>query len=117
MCRAHSGAAALAAMPTTPRAHQTNAGGLTNARSRGSGHAQFAQGWTRPRVGAGTRLALGHSMTAAPHLVTAPLWEDEIPGGTHWSGLLRRGVALRLIALGDDANVAALFYSREQPLE
>jgi urea carboxylase-associated protein 2 len=56
-------------------------------------------------------------MTAAPHLMTPLLWEDEIPGGTHWSGLLRRGVALRLIALGDDANVAALFYSREQPLE
>jgi len=56
-------------------------------------------------------------MTAAPHLMTPMLWDDEIPGGTHWSGLLRRGVALRLIALGDDANVAALFYSREQPLE
>jgi urea carboxylase-associated protein 2 len=56
-------------------------------------------------------------MSAAPHFVTPLLWEDEIPGGTHWSGVLRRGVALRLIALGDDANVAALFYSREQPLE
>ena len=30
---------------------------------------------------------------------------------------MRRGVVLRLHALGDDANVAALFYSREQPLE
>jgi uncharacterized protein len=56
-------------------------------------------------------------MSAAPHLVTTPLWEDLIPGGTHWSGVLRRGVALRLVALADDANVAALFYSREQPLE
>jgi len=45
------------------------------------------------------------------------LWAEEIPGGAHWSGVLRRGVALRLAALADDANVAALFYSREQPLE
>ena len=45
------------------------------------------------------------------------LWEDEIPGGAHWSSVIRRGVVLRLTATGDDANVAALFYSREQPLE
>jgi len=30
---------------------------------------------------------------------------------------LRRGQSLRLVAEADDANVAALFYSREQPLE
>jgi urea carboxylase-associated protein 2 len=45
------------------------------------------------------------------------LWEEEVPGGAHWSAVIRRGVVLRLHALGDDANVAALFYSREQPLE
>jgi urea carboxylase-associated protein 2 len=45
------------------------------------------------------------------------LWEEEIIGGAHWSGVLRRGTALRLTARADDANVAALFYSREQPLE
>jgi urea carboxylase-associated protein 2 len=56
-------------------------------------------------------------MTAAPHVETPKLWEDEIPGGTHWSGVLRRGVTLRLVAQADDANLAALFYSREQPLE
>jgi uncharacterized protein len=56
-------------------------------------------------------------MTAAPQVVTPLLWEEEIPGGTHWSGVLRRGVTLRLIAQADDANVAALLYSREQPLE
>jgi urea carboxylase-associated protein 2 len=49
--------------------------------------------------------------------VTPLLWAEEIPGGTHWSGVVRRGVVLRLTALADDANVAALFYSREQPLE
>jgi urea carboxylase-associated protein 2 len=56
-------------------------------------------------------------MTAAPQVVTPLLWDEEIPGGTHWSGVLRRGVTLRLIAQADEANVAALFYSREQPLE
>ena len=56
-------------------------------------------------------------MTAAPHVVTPLLWEDEIPGGTHWSAVVRRGVRLRLVALADDANLAALFYSGEQPLE
>jgi uncharacterized protein len=45
------------------------------------------------------------------------LWEEEIRGGAHWSGVIRRGVLLRLTALGDDANVAASFHSREQPLE
>ena len=46
-----------------------------------------------------------------------PEWEETLKGGTHWSGVLRRGRSLRLIAGGPDANVAALFYSREQPLE
>jgi uncharacterized protein len=45
------------------------------------------------------------------------VWEEEIPGGAHWSAVVRRGTVLRLLATGDDANVAALFYSREQPLE
>jgi urea carboxylase-associated protein 2 len=46
-----------------------------------------------------------------------PEWEALLPGGAHWSGVLRRGLSLRLLATGADANVAALFYSREQPLE
>lgn len=45
------------------------------------------------------------------------LWSQTVPGGTHWSGVLRRGQTLRMVAGGPDANVAALFYSREQPLE
>jgi uncharacterized protein len=45
------------------------------------------------------------------------LWEEEIRGGAHWSAVIRRGVVLRLQAMGDDANVAALFFNREQPLE
>jgi urea carboxylase-associated protein 2 len=45
------------------------------------------------------------------------LWEEEIAGGSHWSGVVRRGVVLRLTAGAADANVAALFFNREQPLE
>jgi len=48
---------------------------------------------------------------------SAALWNEQLRGGTHWSGVLRRGHSLRLVAQGPDANVAALFYSREQPLE
>jgi urea carboxylase-associated protein 2 len=45
------------------------------------------------------------------------MWTHTLPGGTHWSGVMRRGMSLRLVAQGADANVAALFYSREQPFE
>ena len=45
------------------------------------------------------------------------LWEEDIVGGAHWSAVIRRGVALRMTARADGANVAALFFSREQPLE
>lgn len=45
------------------------------------------------------------------------LWEETIPGGNHWSGIMRRGSALRLTDLDGGANVAALFYNREEKLE
>ncbi|MCE9633973.1 MAG: urea carboxylase-associated family protein [Methylophilales bacterium] len=45
------------------------------------------------------------------------LWEEVIPGGNHWSGLLRRGNALRLTDLEGGANCAALFYNAEEKLE
>lgn len=45
------------------------------------------------------------------------MWKEELPGGTHWSGVIRRGQTLRMQAAGPGANVAALFYNREQPLE
>ncbi len=49
--------------------------------------------------------------------VITPQWTETLRGGTHWSAVLRRGQSLRLTAVGAEANVAALFYSREQPLE
>jgi len=56
-------------------------------------------------------------MTIRTALPAPALWEELVQGGAHWSGVLRRGMSLRLTALGAGANVAALFYSREQPLE
>ena len=45
------------------------------------------------------------------------LWEELIPGGTHWSGLIRRGTALRITDLEGGANLSALFYNAEDKLE
>ncbi len=45
------------------------------------------------------------------------LWEDVLPGGCHWSGLMRRGSALRLTDTGGRANLAALFYRADDKLE
>ena len=45
------------------------------------------------------------------------LWEETLPGGHHWSGRLRRGTALRLTDVQGGANLSALFYNAEQPLE
>ncbi|MFZ5525263.1 MAG: urea amidolyase associated protein UAAP1 [Pseudomonadota bacterium] len=41
------------------------------------------------------------------------LWRERMPGGFHWSGLVRRGNSLRIKTLGPRANVAALFYNFE----
>jgi len=45
------------------------------------------------------------------------LWEETVPGGAHWSGVLRRGVTLRVTDLAGGANVAMLFYNQEDRLE
>ena len=45
------------------------------------------------------------------------LWEVTIPGGNHWSGLMRRGSALRLTDIDGGANCSALFYNAEDKLE
>jgi urea carboxylase-associated protein 2 len=45
------------------------------------------------------------------------LWEDTIHAGASWSFLLRRGNELRLEDPEGGANVAALFYNHECPVE
>ncbi|MBK1842191.1 urea carboxylase-associated family protein [Azospirillum sp. YIM B02556] len=45
------------------------------------------------------------------------LYEDEIPGGKHWSFTIRRGTVLRLIDREGGANVGMLFYNPQNPLE
>src|SRR5262245_48038950 len=45
------------------------------------------------------------------------LWEETMPGGMQWSGVIRRGVTLRLMALGTETNVSALFYNYENRVE
>lgn len=45
------------------------------------------------------------------------LWEETVPAGAHWSGVLRRGVTLRLTDGEGGANVSLLLYSFENPLE
>ena len=45
------------------------------------------------------------------------LWEETLPGGAHWSALLRRGNTLRLTDVEGTANVSALFYNQEEKSE
>jgi urea carboxylase-associated protein 2 len=45
------------------------------------------------------------------------LWQERLAPGEHWSGILRRGTSLQLVALEAGASVAALLYNHESPLE
>ncbi len=45
------------------------------------------------------------------------LWSETLKGGEHWSGILRRGTSLRITALEEGANVAAMMYNHESLLE
>ncbi|GEM44772.1 urea amidolyase associated protein UAAP1 [Deinococcus cellulosilyticus] len=45
------------------------------------------------------------------------LFEEIVPGGNHWSGVLRRGTHMRLTDLEGGANVTFLVYNREEKLE
>lgn len=58
------------------------------------------------------------SASAAPHPAAPhPIWDIAIPAGTHWSGVVRRGVSLKIVDVEGGANLAALFYFRDNPLE
>ena len=45
------------------------------------------------------------------------LWEETIQPGATWSHVLKRGTALRITDVGGGANVGALFYNFECPVE
>jgi urea carboxylase-associated protein 2 len=57
------------------------------------------------------------SLSTVPISPERLLWEQTVPGGGHWSGVMRRGSALRLVDLDGGANVAALFYNHDDRLE
>ena len=50
----------------------------------------------------------------APELV---LWDDLLPGGGAWSGVIRRGNTLRFTDVDGRANVAALMFAQPQHTE
>ncbi len=56
-----------------------------------------------------------HTLPAIP--ADALLWQDLIPGGFHWSGIVRRGTTLRLADLNGGANCSAIFFNQEEKLE
>ncbi|MBT0568986.1 urea carboxylase-associated family protein [Curvibacter sp. CHRR-16] len=45
------------------------------------------------------------------------LWTHEVPAGTHWSGLIRRGTVLRFTDVEGGANCALYFFNPEDKLE
>ncbi len=55
--------------------------------------------------------------TSTPFTPELVLWEELMPGGAHWSGLLRRGNTLRLTDLHGRANVSALLFNQEEKTE
>ncbi len=58
---------------------------------------------------------------SAPAKVDVPpgavLWEEIVPGGCHWSGVVRRGVALRMTDLEGGANGSMLLFNHEDRCE
>jgi len=48
---------------------------------------------------------------------TPILWEETIQPGASWSHVMKRGTSLRITDLGGGANVGALFYNFECPVE
>lgn len=48
---------------------------------------------------------------------TTPLYEGTLPGGHHWSLLIRRGKVLRLTDNEGGANVGMLFYNPSDKAE
>lgn len=60
-------------------------------------------------------LTVAAAQRPAPNAAPTPplLWSETLSPGEHWSGILRRGISLRLTALEAGANVATLLYNFE----
>ena len=56
-------------------------------------------------------------MTPQLEKLPAMLWEESVRAGSSWTHVLKRGTTLRITALGDGANVPAIFYNFENPVE
>jgi urea carboxylase-associated protein 2 len=50
-------------------------------------------------------------------LSPAILWEETLHGSSTWSHVLKRGTALRITAIEDNANVGAIFLNADNPSE
>jgi uncharacterized protein len=55
-----------------------------------------------------------HSTPFSPELV---LWTEALPGGTHWSGRVRRGTTLRFTDVQGRGNVSALLFNFDERTE
>lgn len=49
--------------------------------------------------------------------MSEPIYRDTLPGGKHWSLVMRRGTALKLVDVEGGANVGMLFYNPANLLE
>lgn len=49
--------------------------------------------------------------------LTGLFWEEPVQAGSSWTHVLKRGTSLRITALGDGANVPAIFYNFDCPVE
>lgn len=56
-------------------------------------------------------------MTSETLLPGPMLWEETVPPGCHWSGVVRRGVSLRMIDVEGGANCSMLIYNFEEKSE
>lgn len=56
-------------------------------------------------------------MTATDIAADRLLWQETVPGGAHWSGVMRRGSTLRLTDMEGGANVALLMFNQDEKLE
>jgi uncharacterized protein len=48
---------------------------------------------------------------------TKPLFSETLRGGQSWSHVLKRGTTLRIVDIEGNANVSALFYNADWPIE